>query len=121
MARGLNRAPFVWSVGVIQAAKTWDSPGRYYGYCERRGVKIIELEAYLDTTLKSETVEWHDFEVKAFPDAKGSGLDTDLSLITLRVVDQSISRATGRGKLTLRGSQSDPLHTIPIVSVVDFY
>jgi len=60
------------------------------------------------------------FEVKAFPNVKGTGLEADPKLIALKVVDNSARRAVGKGKLTLRGTPSDPLHTIPILSVGDF-
>ncbi|KAI1617147.1 acetoacetate decarboxylase-domain-containing protein [Exophiala viscosa] len=96
---------------------------RRRGYCERRGVRLIEMEADFDRDLASETSEWLSFEVKAFPGTLGSpsqGLHCDPILITLRVVDHNVKRATGKGRLVLRGTRSDPLHTIPVKSVGDF-
>lgn len=74
----------------------------------------------MERDLSAEEVEWFDFEAKAFPNARGDGLDGDPKLITLRVVDRNERKAEGKGKLTLRGTQSDPLHTIPIVEVGRF-
>lgn len=93
---------------------------RKYGYCERRGVRLIEMEAEFTDFLEPNTTEWFDFEVKAFPATRGGGLDADPKLITLKVVDHNVRRATGKGKLTLRGSPSDPLHTIPIKAIGKF-
>lgn len=89
-------------------------------FAERNGVKLIEFEAQLERDLPSEEVEWFDFEAKAFPNANGDGLDADPKLITLKVVDRNERRAEGRGKLTLGGTESDPLHTIPISGVGRF-
>ncbi|KAL0933306.1 uncharacterized protein CTRU02_212269 [Colletotrichum truncatum] len=90
-------------------------------FAERLGVRLIEIEADFTTPLEPEQVEWFDFEVKAFPNAQGTGLDADPNLIALKVVDSNNVRASGKGRLTIRGTQSDPLHTIPIKAVGDFF
>jgi hypothetical protein len=93
---------------------------RLAAFAKRKGVRLIEFEATFTQDLPPEDVEWFDFEAKAFPNAKGDGLESDPKLITLKVVDHNERRASGEGKLTLRGTKSDPLHTIPISSVGRF-
>lgn len=92
---------------------------RRYGYCERRGVRLIEIDAELTEWLEPDTTEWYSFEVKAFPDTRGIGMHSDPLAITLKVVDHNSKRASGKVKLILRGTESDPLHTIPIISISD--
>lgn len=93
---------------------------RRYGYCERRGVRLVELEADFDTDVPAEASTWRSFEVKAIPSAQQAGLHCDPTLVQLKVVDYNITKATGKGMLTLRGSLSDPLDSIPILSIGDF-
>jgi acetoacetate decarboxylase len=93
---------------------------RRYGHCERRGTRLIEMEADFTEELPADVSEWLSFEVKAIPSATGSDTHTDPNLIKLKVVDHNKKRSTGKGKLTLRGSKSDPLHTIPVLSIGDF-
>lgn len=93
---------------------------RLSAFAERKGVRLIELEAEFTQELPAEDAESFDFEAKAFPDAKGDDLESDPKLITLKVNDRYEKYASGEGKLTLRGTLSDPLHTIPIVSVGQF-
>ncbi|KAF4416001.1 acetoacetate decarboxylase [Fusarium acutatum] len=95
---------------------------RKYGFAERAGVRLIEMEADFDGDQPDgpETLEWYDFEVKAFSNVKETGLEADPKLITLKVVEENARHAVGKGKLTLGGTRSDPLHTIPILSVGDF-
>jgi acetoacetate decarboxylase len=91
------------------------------GYMERHGVRLIELEAEFDAPSEDpQTMKWVDFEVKAFPNALGTGLHSDPQLIALEVEVEYVAHATGKGKLTLRGARSDPLHAIPIQSVGEF-
>lgn len=97
------------------------SRGAYWtGYTERHGVRLIEIEAEFDAPSNTpKTVEWFDFEIKAFPSASGIGLHSDPLLLTLGVRDTHVTHATGKGKLTLKGTQNDPLHAIPIQSIAD--
>lgn len=100
--------------------RLFSSGSHKYAYCERNGVRLIELEGEFGEWLEPEDSEWYSFEVKAFPAASGGGLHGDPVGLTLKVVDHNTCRARGKGRLTLRGSESDPLHTIPITSIGDF-
>jgi hypothetical protein len=93
---------------------------RLSAFAERKCVRLIEFEKTFTQNLPSEDAEWFGFEAKAFPNAKGDDLESDPKLITLKVVDRYEKQASGEGKLTLRGTQSDPLHTTPIISVAKF-
>jgi len=79
---------------------------RKYAYSKRAGVRLIEMDADFTGYEPGgpETVEWYDFEVKAFPNAKGTGLEADPKLITLKVVDENAIQYVGKGRLTLRGT-----------------
>lgn len=103
-------------------ARLMSNGTRKYAYSERAGVRLIEMDADFAGCEPGgpETVEWYDFEVKAFPNARGTGLEADPKLITLKVVDENAIQYVGKGRLTLRGTLSDPLHTIPILDVGDF-
>ena len=100
--------------------RLFSSGARKYAHCERRGVRLIEMDVELGEWLEPEDAEWYAFEVKAFPAANGGGLQNDPVDVTLKVVDHNVRRARGKGRLTLRGSESDPLHTIPITSIGEF-
>ncbi|KAF4423715.1 acetoacetate decarboxylase [Fusarium austroafricanum] len=103
-------------------ARLMSNGTRKYGYAERAGVRLIEMDVDFSGNQPggNDTLEWYDFEVKAFPNATGNGLEADPKLITLKVVDNSAVQCIGKGKVTLRGTRLDPLHTIPILSVGDF-
>ncbi|OJJ06543.1 hypothetical protein ASPVEDRAFT_328208 [Aspergillus versicolor CBS 583.65] len=94
------------------------------GYMERDGLRLIEIEAEFDASFCQQSpadgMEWFDFEVKAFPNSLGTGLHTAPQLIVLQVTDDYTVHLTGSGRLTLRGTESDPLHDIPIASVGTF-
>ncbi|KAK5050984.1 hypothetical protein LTR84_003543 [Exophiala bonariae] len=85
------------------------------------GTRLIEIDAELTEWLEPNATEWYSFEVKAFPDSRGLGMHSDPLAITLKVVEQNVKRASGKVKLTLRGTESDPLHTIPITSISDVF
>jgi acetoacetate decarboxylase len=90
-----------------------------YGYAERYGVRLIEVNAALgpDEGPAEADDDDHTFELKAFPAADGIGLEYDPLLITRhsRAAYRSVRR--GSAEITLRGTEFDPLDTVPIVSV----
>ncbi|UNB52930.1 acetoacetate decarboxylase family protein [Mycolicibacterium sp. YH-1] len=94
--------------------------GRWFtGYAQRHGVRIIEIEARLDTP--EETVTEHDyaFEIKGFPQVDGQGLEEGTRLVTLKSTAEVESSLSGPARLTLRGNGFDPLDTVPVVSIGD--
>jgi len=78
------------------------------------------MEVQFTEDLPPEFVQWYDFEVKAVPGVDGRPLESDPTLVVLKVEDRFASRRVGKGKLTLRGSLSDSFHEIPIISIGDF-
>lgn len=92
-----------------------------YAYCERKGVRLVEVDVELgawDEGEAEEVVEWCSFEMKAVPAAQGEGLQGGEGLgLTLKAVDRNEKRAKGKGRVVLRGSESDPLHEIPIMGM----
>lgn len=101
-------------------SKLFRSGNRRYAYGERRGVRLIELTAEFGADLEPTLEESIGYEIKAYPSATGLGLHSDPRLVTLKIVDQNTKKAIGKGHLVLRGTQSDPLHEIPIKSIGDF-
>ncbi|KAL4876723.1 hypothetical protein BJY04DRAFT_222731 [Aspergillus karnatakaensis] len=78
------------------------------------------MSADFTTELPSDTDECVGYEAKAYPSSTVIGLHNDPRLVQLTIVDHNASRATGKGRLVLRGTKSDPLHEIPIISIGDF-
>lgn len=88
-----------------------------YGYVERHGVRLIEVNATLGEDEGPAEAEFHALELKAFPAAKGDGLEYDPLLVVSTNVDTHRSVRSGTAEVTLRGTAHDPLETIPIVSL----
>ncbi|OJI96737.1 hypothetical protein ASPVEDRAFT_78488 [Aspergillus versicolor CBS 583.65] len=103
--------------GVCQLYR---SGNRRYGYGERKGVRLVELSADFETETPGNVERSLGYEIKAYPSATGIGLHDDPRLVTLDIVEHNTKRATGKGKLVLRGTKSDPLHEIPVLSIGDF-
>ena len=118
--------PVTWGREVWgEIKKTGDSRlfrsgNRRFGYGERRGVRLVELDAVFGEDLEPTVDKTLGFEVKAYPHSTGQGLQWEPRVITLSIIDHNTSRAVGTGTLKLRGSIADPLHTIPILSISDF-
>ena len=55
----------------------------------------MEADFNVNHSENPHVLEWYDFEVKAFPDTRGTGLEADPKLITLKVVDESAQQAVG--------------------------
>ncbi|OJJ57265.1 hypothetical protein ASPSYDRAFT_80205 [Aspergillus sydowii CBS 593.65] len=100
--------------------RLWRSGNYRYGYAERNGVRLIEVEMECGDELAAETVKGSQFEIKAYPHSQGKGLQWEPKVNVLEVVEHKTRRATGRGRVTVRGTRADPLHSIPILSVGEF-
>ncbi|KAF4171738.1 hypothetical protein CNMCM8694_002092 [Aspergillus lentulus] len=82
--------------------RLWRSGNYRYGYAERNGVRLIEVE------------------MKRILTRKGWAFSGEPKVNVLDVVEHKSRRAVGKGRLTVRGTRADPLHTIPIQSVGEF-
>lgn len=92
-----------------------------YGYTERNGVRLIEIEADLGPDLGPLKRQSLDFELKAQPHTTGRGFQNDVVLTCIQV-DETLRRTReGTGTLKLSGTPFDPLDTIPVVSVGKAY
>ena len=90
---------------------------RMYGYTDRMGTRLIEIEAEFGddqgATKASDTL----FEVKAQIDASGIGLQHDPILVVLESDCFFSTVRQGTAEVELTGSKWDPVDSIPIVSI----
>ena len=92
-----------------------------YGFCERNGVRLIEIEARFGDDLGPSSSESYDFEIKAVPHSTGFGLQHDPILNCMKNQENLRVKREGKGTLKLNGTALDPLHTIPVMSVGTAY
>ena len=92
-----------------------------YGYAERNGVRLIEINAELGPDLGPSRAENLDFELKAQPHTTGRGFQNDVVLSCLKTDESYRVNREGTGKLKFAGTKFDPLDTIPIASVGKAY
>jgi acetoacetate decarboxylase len=85
---------------------------------ERFGVRLIELRASLPEELGPSESEGINFNFKARPAANGVGLEEDAILTRASFQTLVTGGRQGTGSVTLRGNVHDPLHEIPVASVV---
>lgn len=93
------------------------SGNRMFGWVERGGVRLIELDAQLTDDLGPAEGHGSNFNFKAQPAADGSGLEDDA---VLTIADFNLSLTTTRegvGTVQLRGTVHDPLDEIQIVEI----
>lgn len=100
--------------------RLWRSGDYRYAYAERNGVRIIEAQGIFGDELSSEVDHGYQFEVKAYPHSMGKGLQWEPLVNTLDVTTHKTRRSVGKGRITVRGTAADPLHSIPIQSVGQF-
>ncbi|KAH6687426.1 hypothetical protein F5X68DRAFT_231894 [Plectosphaerella plurivora] len=100
--------------------RMWRSGNHRYAYAERNGVRLIELEGEFGDDLPPRKRCNNNFEIKAYPDSQGRGLQWEPVVSVLRVEEDDARRSVGKGRLVVRGSATDPLHSIPILSIGDF-
>ncbi|RSL55024.1 hypothetical protein CEP54_009577 [Fusarium duplospermum] len=104
-----NDLPVTWGREVWGEAKKtgtcrfWGSEDWRYAYAERNGVRLIEVQAKFGEDLPPRVRDSINFEIKAYPHSQGKGLQWEPS-----------------GRLIIRGTTADPLHSIPIQAVSDF-
>ncbi|WP_296935362.1 acetoacetate decarboxylase family protein [uncultured Marinobacter sp.] len=99
----------------VGEAKLYKDGNDCYAFSERKGVRLIEIEADLHKDLgPSEAQNW-DFELKAIPHSSGWGLQHDVVVNCMQNQERNRVTKEGHASLKLRGTDWDPLHTIPIV------
>jgi acetoacetate decarboxylase len=90
----------------------------FTGWVERGGVRLIELRCDLPRDLGASEGEGVNFNFKARPAADGIGLEED-AILTLATFQTTLRVAReGTGTLALAGNVHDPLHEIPVESIV---
>jgi acetoacetate decarboxylase len=91
---------------------------RMSGYVERDGVRLIELEADLQTDLGPSKSKGTNFNIKTVPATDGRGLEDD-PMLTLAEFDVEMhANREGSGSVVLRGTSHDPLDEIEVVKVL---
>jgi acetoacetate decarboxylase len=90
----------------------------FSGWVDRLGVRLIELQASLPDELAPSESEGVNFNFKARPAANGVGLEEDAILTRATFQTIVVGGRTGTGTVVLRGNVHDPLHEIPVVSIV---
>lgn len=91
---------------------------RYFGWVERHGVRLIELELEPTRDLGPSTGEGIGFCVKATLAVDGNGLDGDAKLCRSDSVDDRWLNLEGPGRVSLRGTVHDPLDELEVREVV---
>ncbi|MFY9330915.1 MAG: acetoacetate decarboxylase family protein [Candidatus Nanopelagicales bacterium] len=87
------------------------------GWVERRGERIIHLEAELVEDTGPLEATGVNFNIKATPSSDGNGLEHD-AVITIADFDVRLSATmAGPGGIALKGNGHDPLDTIPITDI----
>ncbi|MGP8473715.1 acetoacetate decarboxylase family protein [Burkholderia sp. PR2] len=92
-----------------------------YGYGERNGVRLIEVDGEFGPDLGPVEMEGLDFELKATPHVTGCGLQDDVVLTCMKNREAYRVRREGKASLKFNGNELDPLHTIPVVKVGKAY
>lgn len=100
--------------------RLWRSGNYRYGYAERNGVRLVEVEMECGDNLPAQKVQGSQFEIKAYPHSQGKGLQWEPKVNVLDIIAHNDRRAVGNGRLIVRGTRADPLHSIPIVSISEF-
>lgn len=93
------------------------APSSIYAYADRNGTRLIEIEARIDGPETTTAASGWCFEVKAFPAANGIGLEHAPRLVRVRVTSEAAQEHAGTARVRLRGTDFDPLDTIPITGL----
>ncbi len=88
-----------------------------YGWVARGGAHLIDLRATVGEKSGPSDQAVPVFEIKAFPAAMGPGLEYDPLLLTQTYHMHYHWKRRGTAQLAFDGTVSDPLHTIPVISV----
>jgi acetoacetate decarboxylase len=87
-------------------------------WIERRGVRLVEIEADLDDDLGPSEIERIAYNIRSRPAAHGRGLDGPAVLTAATFRTKIKLRREGRGSVTLRGTPHDPVDEIEVVTVL---
>lgn len=118
-----NDMPVTWGREVLGEVKKTANIVLYrdgddrFGYVERNGVRLVELEASLGPDEGPAEQVGHALEIKAYPSADGRGLQYDPLLVVVEIADRFEHTASGDGSPTLRGTAFDPVHTVPVMGI----
>jgi len=94
----------------------------HYGHGERRGVKLVEIEAEINGMQQAPMSSMsHVLYLKMVPHSSGMGLEWPPRLNIYEGAATYKSFREGSGTLTLGRSKWDPVHTVPIVSIGSAY
>ncbi|KAM5341310.1 hypothetical protein ACJ41O_014341 [Fusarium nematophilum] len=108
----------VWGeVKKTGICRMWRSGNYRYAYAERGGVRLLELQGEFGRSLDPRKRENIAYEIKAYPDSMGKGLQWEPKVNILTVEEYDTSYSVGSGRLVVRGTAADPLHSIPILSI----
>ena len=90
----------------------------FRGYIDRGGVRIVELQAEMNSDTGAFDGEGYNFNFKARPAADGQGLEEDAILTRAKFDVHATASSEGAGSVVLRGTVHDPLDELPVRSVV---
>lgn len=108
----------MWGEGKkTGTARLYRDGNECYGYTERNGVRLIEIEADLGPDLGAYSNVVKDWELKAQPHTTGLGFQNKVVLSCLDTAEDYRVTREGPATLKLAGTAMDPLDTIPVVSV----
>ncbi|EXK80055.1 acetoacetate decarboxylase [Fusarium oxysporum f. sp. raphani 54005] len=111
----------VWGeVKKTGTCKIWRSGNYRYAVAERYGVRLIELQGEFGDDQPPRIRENTAYEIKAYPHSMGRGLQWAPKVNQLKVVEHDTRWSKGTGRITIRGTSSDPLHSIPIKAISEF-
>ncbi|AFL50320.1 acetoacetate decarboxylase [Sinorhizobium fredii] len=113
----------LWGEGKkLGTAQLYFDGQQAYGYSERNGVRLIEINAEFGPDLgPTKSNNSLDFELKAQPHPSGRGFQNGVNLVCLQIEEDYRVTREGTATLKLAGSPFDPLDTIPVVSVGKAY
>ncbi|KAH6715340.1 hypothetical protein BKA61DRAFT_722307 [Leptodontidium sp. MPI-SDFR-AT-0119] len=100
--------------------RLWRSGDYRYAYAERGSVRLVEIQGKFGDELPSQKREGFNYEIKAFPHSSGKGLQWEPRVNCVKVEEEDVRHSVGEGRLTIRGTVADPLHSIPIKSIGEF-
>lgn len=103
-------------------ARLFDEGVLMYGYCERGGKRLIEIEADMHVVEPVQRAHNPGYFIKAWIDASGRGLQHDPVLVTLDREEKVNSLRRGDPReafFKLSGTPQDPVDTIPIGEILD--
>jgi acetoacetate decarboxylase len=94
------------------------SGDRAWAWIERRGVRLVDIEAQLGDDLGPSENERIAYNIRSRPAANGIGLEGP-AVLTAATFRATISlRREGLGAVTLRGTSHDPVDELEVVSIV---